>query len=146
MRRTVRLKQPRPLSLLLLALAACVPATPPPNLDATPGAAVVVSDGRYESDSFSARYPDDWRAITSPAGEPQFVILAAPDNCTVVILSLDERPAPEPAGCEASDWREANDTSDGTPTVYAAVRAASDAWPAAEATFESIVASITTGD
>lgn len=135
----------RLLVILALAFAACVPATPPPNLDATPGAAVVVSEGRYESSSFSAAYPAGWRAITSPAGEPPFVILAAPDNCIVVVLSLDERPAPEPAGCDAAEWREATATHDGPPLVYAAVRASSDAWPTAEAALTSIVASITTG-
>ena len=128
--------------VLLLLLAACVPARTPPQLAATPGAAVVVSGGRYQTEAYSARYPDDWRAIASPAGEPPFVVFASPDNCTVILLALDERPAPEAAGCAADEWRETAEVVDGSPVVFAALGAPADRWDDALATFAEVTASI----
>jgi hypothetical protein len=129
-----------------LALAACVPAKLPPGLGATPGAAVVVSGERVENAAFSAAYPAGWRVITSPAGEAPFVILAAPDPCVVIQLSLDARDIPEPAGCEASDLRTATETTATTPPVYVGLRAAADGWDAARAAFADVVASVRTAE
>ena len=129
----------------LLALAACVPARTPPQLAATPGAKVVVSDQEYRTEAFSARYPAGWRAITSPAGEPPFVVFAAPDGCTVIVLSSDERAAPEGAGCVGGEWREAAETVATTPVLYAALRAPADRWAEAEAAFAVVVASVRSG-
>jgi len=127
---------------MLLALAACVPARTPPQLAATPGAAVVVSDQVYRTAVFSARYPSGWRAITSPAGAPPFVVFAAPDNCTVIVLSLDLRPAPDAAGCESAAWREAAETISGAPDIQAALRAPTDRWAEAQAAFASVTQSV----
>lgn len=130
--------------LALIGLAACVPARTPPQLAATPGAAVVVDGQMYQTAVFSARYPDGWRAIASPAGEPPFVTFAAPDNCTLILLSLDARPAPESNGCAGAVWREASETVDGAPVIFAALRAPADQWAEAEAAFAAVVASVRT--
>lgn len=127
----------------LLSLAGCVPAHTPPQLAATPGAAVIVSAQTYQTEAFSARYPAGWRVITSPSGEPPFVTFAAPDGCTVILLALEWRPAPEPAGCNGTVWREASETVGDAPAVYAALRAPADRWGEAETAFASVVASVT---
>ena len=72
---------------LILLFAACVPAQTPPVLDATPGAAVTVTEDTYRNEIFSVRYPAGWRVITSEAGQTLSVIFAAPDNCALIVVS-----------------------------------------------------------
>lgn len=126
----------------VLVLAGCVPAKVPPQLIATPGVAVVVQGGRYETAVFSAAYPAGWRVITSPANEPPFVILASPDQCTIILLSTDPRPAPDAGLCARAETRTVSAETGNFPKVYAAMRAAADDWASAEATFTAIVESI----
>jgi hypothetical protein len=84
-------------------MAACIPAQPPPNLDATPGAAAVITRDTYRSDLFSVRYPEGWRAITSPAGAPPSVTFAAPGNCPLIVVS--SAPVEQPPTCEGKGVR-----------------------------------------
>lgn len=88
---------------LMLLAAACIPAQPPPNLGATPGAAVVVTGDTYRSGAFSVRYPEGWRAITSPAGAPPSVTFAAPGNCPIIMVS--SAPVEQPPACEGEGVR-----------------------------------------
>lgn len=133
-------------AILLLALAACVPAKLPPDFGATPGAAVVVSDQRIQTGGFSVRYPSGWRAITAPAGEAPFVILAAPDPCMLIQVSVGSRDLPETGGCDEPDLRTASETVALATLVTVVVRAPSDSWADAEAAFIAVIASIQPAD
>ncbi|MDX2161521.1 MAG: hypothetical protein SF162_09370 [bacterium] len=88
----------------IMLMAACVPAQSPAVRDATPGSPVTVTADRVITAAFQVDYPAGWRVITSPAGEPPFVILAAPDNCTVVQVSVSVEPPPPAidAACASS--------------------------------------------
>jgi hypothetical protein len=78
-------------AFLMITLNACVPPTLPPQLDDTPGAAVVITDQVYENEFFIVRYPDGWRVITGEAISPLSVIFAAPgDEGILIQLSLGE--------------------------------------------------------
>ena len=90
---------PRPhyccLSLLFLAvlLAGCsplVPAADRPNLSHTPGAFVVLSDGRLDARIFKLEYPPSWRVVkASPAVEARLrITLVAPDGGIVSLAQL----------------------------------------------------------
>ena len=81
---------------LILLFSACIPASPPPNLSATPGAAVVVTRDHYQNDRSASTIPTGWRVITSPAGAPPSVTFVAPGDCALIIVSsapLDQAPA-----------------------------------------------------
>ena len=132
------------LLVMVATLAGCVPAQTPPQLAATPGSAVVVSGSRYVSEAFSLTMPGGWRAITSPANESVFVTLAAPDHCTVIVVSVEPQPVPEPAACEGAAMREATHSIDGTPVIYVVMLAPVDGWDDAEATFMAVVESVRT--
>jgi hypothetical protein len=85
------------LALFLLVGAACVPATTPPQLGFTPGAPVVVTAGRIETEQFSVMRPDGWRVITSAADAPLTVIFVSPDDDALILLStagIGQPPSP----------------------------------------------------
>lgn len=77
-----------------MALAACaplVPATVPPHIKNTPGAAVVVTDKLFDAGDFRLEFPRAWSVvITSQAyyGHIQ-VNFVAPDGGTVFIRHVD---------------------------------------------------------
>ena len=71
----------------ILVFSACIPATPPANVSATPGEAVTITQNTYANSVFSVVYPTKWRVITSPAGAPPSVTLVAPGDCTLIIIS-----------------------------------------------------------
>src|ERR1700690_2121838 len=56
--------------VMILLFAACIPASPPTDLGATPGASAIITRDSYSNDLFSVAYPTGWRVITSPAGAP----------------------------------------------------------------------------
>ncbi len=131
---------------LLAYLAACVPAkTTTPDLNAT-GQAVVVTGDYYDAGLFRARYPDGWRVITSPAGEPPFVTFVAPDNCALIVLSVEPRVVP-PLGADCAPGgavREFDAVAGDAVPVYAAGRAqAGDS--AFARVWETVLTSIITG-
>lgn len=88
---------------LLFTLSACIPARTPPQLDATPGAAVVVTERVYATAAFTAAYPSGWRAITSPAEADPFVIFAAPDACTLILVAVEPTAPPPVPDCDAPE-------------------------------------------
>ena len=73
--------------LILLLVSACIPASPPANVSATPGESAVITGDSYRNDIFSLEYPTGWRVITSPAGAPPSVTLVAPGNCDLIIVA-----------------------------------------------------------
>lgn len=134
---------------LLFALAlltGCVPARVPSHLDDTPGPPVQISESWFETTHFAGHYPAGWRTITSPAGEPPFLIFVAPDNCALIQVSAEiERAAPDPNGtCEGAFQRVDTQTVIGATTVYLSGIAPENVWTDFEAAFEQVQQSITT--
>ena len=132
----------------LFALAACIPAKAPPQLSATAAPGVVVSGDRYDAGAFRLRLPDGWRAITSAAGEPASVILASPDNCTLIAASAAPMDAPEPSSCADAGVSFRRDSR--TVTVSAAPISVSPIapeaqWDAAQSSFIQVADSVQGG-
>jgi hypothetical protein len=73
----------------ILLFAACIPATPPANISATPGEFAIITQDSYQNDVFRVLYPTGWRVITSPAGAPPSVTFVAPGNCDLIIVASD---------------------------------------------------------
>jgi hypothetical protein len=69
---------------LLVSLTACsslVPAKEPPQLDATAGAPIIITDEIVDAGLFTVDYPDGWRVVKlSIAGEPITLIFVAPET------------------------------------------------------------------
>ncbi|MBL8161317.1 MAG: hypothetical protein JNJ61_04970 [Anaerolineae bacterium] len=126
--------------LLLCALAACIPARVPDNLDDTPGPPVVIVDQVYRGETFSAQVPAGWRIITSEARAPQAVIFVAPDEQSTIRLTAGTLTEAElPAG-EEHELR-VIDLGEGV-RVTAALSAPADVFAALQPTFEAVAASV----
>lgn len=141
----------RRLSLLflgLLALAACIPAKTPPQLSATAAPGVIVSGDTYDAGAFRLRLPSGWRAITSPAGAPVSVILASPDNCTLIAVSAAPMDAPQPSACAdsgAAFRRDSRGVTVSGATIAVALIAPESGWNAARASFDQVAQSVQAG-
>ena len=136
----------RPLCALWLTFlfAACTPASPPANLDATPGAAAVVTRDTYRNDLFSVEYPAGWRVITSPADAPPSVTFVAPGDCGLVIVSsapLDSVPT-SPACADADFTVDQREVPLGDATVTVAASAPDAEWTALQAVMDRIARSV----
>ena len=85
---------------LIISLGACVPAQVPPQLAHTPGPAVVVAAGEVRLGRFTAWLPPGWQVITSAASDTPSVIILAPDEDALMMLSeaITEAPAPAVSG------------------------------------------------
>ncbi|MCU0497025.1 MAG: hypothetical protein MUF87_06700 [Anaerolineae bacterium] len=66
---------------------ACIPANAPPQLSFTPGPPIVIANQWYNTEQYRLRYPVGWRVITSAADQVPSVILAAPGNEALIIIS-----------------------------------------------------------
>lgn len=75
-------------SLLLAVCAACIPAETPAVLLNTPGPPVTITGDQVITTTFAVRYPSGWRVITSEASAPPTVTLVAPDDCTIIVVSV----------------------------------------------------------
>jgi hypothetical protein len=128
----------RPLIILALLLAACVPARQPEQLAFTPGPPVIVTDNTYQNAVFSARYPAGWRLITSAADAPLAVILVAPDEVSTVTLQL----APVEAAAADGVHLETRVLRFDGVTVYAAAQAPADQWPDFAPVFDRVLSSV----
>ncbi len=130
------------LFIILLIVSACAPASPPAQLAATPGAAVVITGDTYRSDSFSVSYPAGWRVITSPAGAPPSVTFAAPGDCPLIVVS--SAPLDQPPACAASDARSEQRTiTRGEHTFIVAGSATAALWDVYRAAADRIATSLT---
>jgi hypothetical protein len=89
-----------PLRLIIgiLALAACIPARTPAQLEHTPGPAVRVMDGSYDAGLFKVRFPAGWRVVTSAATSAVRVLLVAPEADALIMIGPGLTEAPPPAG------------------------------------------------
>jgi hypothetical protein len=84
------------LLLLLLVSVACIPARTPPQLVFTPGAPLVITTQQVDFGSFRLTYPADWRVITSAAEDSPTLLLAAPDDAALILITLREQ-LPQPS-------------------------------------------------
>jgi len=84
-------------AVLVLLVAACVPAAVPRHLAYTPGPPVMVLDNVYDAGVFRVRYPAAWVVVSSPANQPAAVTLVAPDESATIRLSThpDLEPMPD---------------------------------------------------
>lgn len=79
--------------LVLVALCAsvfsgCVPATPPTQLQATPGMFVRVDEHSYDAGVFRVAYPAGWRIVkNSIASAPMQVVFVAPEDTMTITVS-----------------------------------------------------------
>jgi uncharacterized protein YbdZ (MbtH family) len=87
--------------LLLLLLCSCIPAKTPPQLNATAGAPVIVTERHIEFEGMQLEYPMGWRVITSAANDPASLVFAAPEDKAIIVLStIKETTLPELATLE----------------------------------------------
>lgn len=127
----------------LLVMTACVPARTPPQLADTPGPAVQVIDGWYDSGVFRAQYPAGWRVITSAAEAPVSVIFAAPEGDALIMMGEHITDAPAPAGYAGKLRSERREIELGNGvTVIAILNAAHENWLTRLALFEAVVSSV----
>lgn len=128
--------------IFLFLFASCVPATVPPQLAATPGPAVVITEQEYHAGAFTLRYPVGWRVISSAATSPITVIFAAPDNAAIMLFGVgaNEAPMPETEAQIRTEMRQV--TLKNGDTVTAILNAQADSWEIFAPLFEAAVESI----
>jgi hypothetical protein len=129
--------------LSLCLAAACIPARTPPQLNQTPGPAVQVIDGVYDSGRFQVQAPSGWRVVTSAAGDPVTVLFAAPEGDALMVVGEGLTDAPPPAGYSSplrSARREV--TLDGGVTVIVLLHAPPADWDARLALLDDVASSI----
>ncbi len=83
MRRIARLS----LLIVVLACAACIPATPPPHLTDTAAPPVIIAGDVISTSAFTLTQPGGWRVITSAANEAPTITLVSPDECALIRVS-----------------------------------------------------------
>ncbi|MEO8395334.1 MAG: hypothetical protein ABI700_20230 [Chloroflexota bacterium] len=130
---------------LILLFAACIPASPPANVGATPGAAAIVTQDRYQNDVFSVTYPTGWRVITSPAGAPPSVTFVAPGDCGLVIVtSAPLKDVPHSPACNADFYYtvDKRKISLGDNTITVAASAPDAEWATLHDQMDRIAASL----
>jgi hypothetical protein len=143
--KTAKTKSRKRLSgwIAALVLAACVPASPPPQLAHTPGAPVVVTNERLYTQYFSVVRPAGWRVTTSAANVPLAVTFVAPEGDALMIVTnlLWDEPTPEVAPDVTLRRRTEQFTRNGvTLTAYLVAPAAK--WDAMTDRFEQVIDSI----
>jgi hypothetical protein len=126
----------------LFVLAGCVPAKVPPQLAATPGAAVVITEQEYDAGAFKVRYPAGWRVITSAATSPTTVIFAAPDNAAIMLFGVDATEAPMLENDAQIRTETRQITLENGLHVTAILNAPADAWDVFVALFDQAVESV----
>ena len=79
-------------AILAVILSACgriAPATPPAQLDHTPGPPITIADGTYTSVAFTVDYPAGWTVISSPAFSEPWTAFTSPDDNAVIVVAVD---------------------------------------------------------
>jgi hypothetical protein len=139
---------PAPHFLLSLCLffvfifAGCVPAKVPPQLDATPGPAAVITEQEYDAGAFKVRYPAGWRVITSAATSPTSVIFTSPDDAAIMLFGVDVSDAPMPDTDAQIRTETRQITLENGVTVTAILNAPDNAWETFAPLFDSTVESV----
>lgn len=114
--------------LLLAGCGALVPAQTPLQLAQTPGAPLQISAGSILTAQFRLQAPADWRVITSASIDPITLILAAPDNAALIVVSAQQivRPPRPQTDAPLRILYQARELSETRVYVYAAAPA--DEW------------------
>ena len=129
---------------VLLLLAACgpiVPATVPAQLEATPGAPIILSETRVEAETFSSAYPDGWRIVkASEAGAPVRLVLVSPDDSLSITLAEGSVDADDGVEGMRSERMTVTLADDGVVTVIG--QAPDEAWDDFQLVLAYVAASI----
>lgn len=128
---------------LPLVVVGCtsLPAQPPPQLVATPGAFVVVDERTVKTPTYRVDAPAGWKIVKSSiAADPIVLVFASPDNS----MSLSLSDAPLTAQPPESSWsqQETHVTLDGGQTLYLVGWAQPDSVSAFREAFEQVRLSI----
>ena len=126
----------------LLLFAGCVPAKLPPQLAATPGAEIIITEQEYDAGAFKVRYPPEWRVITSAATSPTAVIFASPDDTAIMLFGVDTTEAPMPDTNAQIRTETRQITLENGTKVTAILNAPADSWETIAPLFEQIVESV----
>ncbi|MBI1259553.1 MAG: hypothetical protein GC204_18960 [Chloroflexi bacterium] len=142
---TLRIEQLLLGCFVVLLFSACIPASPPANVSATPGEAAVITQDTYQNDVFRVEYPEGWRVITSPAGAPPSVTFVAPGDCALIIVSTSpvaEASLTSPS-CDQTDIQTTTQTLTlGSQSITVAGSAPSAGWDAFTPSLDRITASL----
>lgn len=85
------------LGIILSACSSIIPATTPPQLAYTPGAAITISDETIYTDIFQVNYPDAWRVVKiNVATDPIELVFASQDGG--MWIKISENPIAIPEG------------------------------------------------
>lgn len=129
--------------LIALIGAACTPAPTPPILLQTPGEPVTITDEQVITAAFIVDYPAGWRVITAEARAPLRIILAAPENCALIIIALVQEAPPTPPGCETAALRSTETVVErDEQMLYAAGVSTEAAWEWFMPIYETVIASL----
>ena len=131
--------------VVFLLLAACAPAQVPPSLRFTPGPAVVIAGNTLLADTYSLRFPHDWRIVTGQADLPQTATFVSPDNCSIIQVSVS--PIDPIVSRDCGDLEFQTTTQDiplDTFTLTVAGSAPAEQWEAFLTQFERLIASVET--
>lgn len=135
-------------ALLLAACGSLAPAATPAQLAHTPGPPVMLTGSVYDAGVFSLRYPSGWRIVTGAASSPVWVGFVSPDEDVVLVFSvtpLADVPRPPALEADAPAVTDQRSIPLGEVTLYAGIIAGADAWPAALALFEHMLATARPG-
>lgn len=129
--------------IICVMLSACssLPAQPPPQLQHTPGPALMVAERTLQTSVYRVDPPAGWRVVKSTiASEPIVLVLVAPDD-SMMIQIADEPPAPFPDEA-AFVRREADVTLSNGEQVYLAGQSSHENEAQFDAIFEAVQRSI----
>jgi hypothetical protein len=137
------------LTVSLVVIVACLlagcgqlaPPSTPPQLNATPGKVIVITDEWVDTGVFRAYYPVGWRVVkANAAGAPPVIVLVSPDDAITITLYAEVDDA------ELSDATVVQTVTIENTRVTIALRASDDQINYARTQFEQVVASVVSSE
>lgn len=131
------------MGILACLLAGCgqlAPPATPPQLNATPGTTIIITDEWVDAGLFRADYPANWRVVkANAAAEPPVIVLVSPDETITITLyaTVDES--------ALTDATQIETVTIGDTIVTIALRAPADQLDSAQSYFVQVVASVVRG-
>jgi hypothetical protein len=129
------------LLVVVLLVAACVPAKTPPQLEFTPGAYARVDDMTYDAGVFRVDYPGGWRIVKNNiAAAPMSVVFVSPDESMTITVQVGALENTRFDG----DWQTEIETRtvEGGALVTLIGRAPAEQWDAFQQVFQRVVESV----